>query len=90
MAVLQLAMLRNAAALLRSGGAMVYSVCSLMPEEGQGVVAEFLAESPRYEIDAHPPSHEQLADLLREDGTLLTRPDRSGLDGFFAARIVRR
>ena len=34
MAVLQLAMLRNAAALLRPGGAMVYSVCSLMPEEG--------------------------------------------------------
>ena len=34
MAVIQLAMLRNAAALLRPGGAMVYSVCSLMREEG--------------------------------------------------------
>ncbi len=90
MATLQLAMLRNAAALLRPGGAMVYSVCSLMPEEGQGVVAEFLAKNPAYEIDAHPPAHTQLADLFREDGTLLTRPDRSGLDGFFAARIVRR
>jgi 16S rRNA (cytosine967-C5)-methyltransferase len=90
MAVLQLAMLRNAAALLRPGGAMVYSVCSLMPEEGQGVVAEFLAKNPAYEIDPHPSAHEQLADLLRNDGTLLTRPDCSGLDGFFAARIVRR
>jgi 16S rRNA (cytosine967-C5)-methyltransferase len=90
MAVLQLAMLRNAAALLRSGGAMVYSVCSLMPEEGQGVVAQFLAENPAYEIDAHLPAHEPIADLVRADGTLITRPDRSGLDGFFAARIVRR
>ncbi len=90
MAVLQLAMLRTAAALLRPGGAMVYSVCSLMPEEGQGVVTEFLAEHPAYEIDAHPAAHEQLDDLLRADSTLLTRPDRSGLDGFFAARIVRR
>ncbi len=90
MAVLQRAMLRNAAALLRPGGAMVYSVCSLMPEEGQGVVAEFLAKNPHYEIDAHPPAPAQLADLLRNDGTLLTRPDCSGLDGFFVARIARR
>ena len=90
MAVLQLAMLRNAAALLRPGGAIVYSVCSLMPEEGREVVAQFLAENREYEIDAHPPAHEQIADLLCGDGTLLTRPDRSGLDGFFAARILRR
>jgi 16S rRNA (cytosine967-C5)-methyltransferase len=90
MAVLQLAMLRSAAALVRPGGALVYSVCSLMPEEGQGVVAQLLAENPQYQIDAHPPAHEQIADLLRDDGTMLTRPDRSGLDGFFAARIVRR
>ena len=69
---------------------MVYSVCSLMPEEGHAVVAQFLAENPHYEIDPHPPAHEQIADLLREDGTLLTRPDHSGLDGFFAARILRR
>ena len=90
MAVLQLAMLRNAAAQLRPGGAIVFSVCSLMPEEGHGVVAQFLAENSKYEIDAHPPAQAQLGDLLRDDGTLLTRPDRSGLDGFFAARIVRR
>jgi 16S rRNA (cytosine967-C5)-methyltransferase len=90
MAVLQLAMLRNAAALLHPGGAIVYSVCSLMPEEGAAVVADFLAENPQYQIDTQPPAHEQIADLLREDVTMLTRPDYSGLDGFFAARIVRR
>lgn len=90
MAVLQLAMLRNAAMLLCPGGAIVYSVCSLMPEEGDAVVAQFLAENPQYEIDPHPPAHEHITDLLREDGTLLTRPDQSGLDGFFAARMVRR
>jgi 16S rRNA (cytosine967-C5)-methyltransferase len=76
LATLQLAMLRNAAALLRPGGAMVYSVCSLMPEEGEAVVAKFLAEQSQYEVAS--------------DGTLLMRPDRGGLDGFFAARIIRR
>jgi 16S rRNA (cytosine967-C5)-methyltransferase len=91
MAALQFAMLRNAAVLLRSGGALVYSVCSLMPEEGPSVVARFLAENPQYEIDTHPPAREGLADLLRDDyGTMLTRPDRSGFDGFFTARILRR
>ncbi len=90
MAVLQLAMLRNAAALLLPGGAIVYSVCSLMPEEGYGVVAQFLEENPQYEINRHLPAHQHIADLLREDGTMRTRPDHSGLDGFFAARILRR
>jgi 16S rRNA (cytosine967-C5)-methyltransferase len=90
MAKLQLTMLRNAAALLRPGGAVVYSVCSLMPEEGHEVVKRFFADNPQYQIDPHPPARAQIADLLRDDGTLLTRPDRSGLDGFFAARIVHR
>jgi 16S rRNA (cytosine967-C5)-methyltransferase len=90
MAKLQLTMLRNAAALLRPGGAMVYSVCSLMPEEGRDVVARFRADNPQFQIDAHPPARASISDLMPEDGTLLTRPDRGGLDGFFAARIVRR
>jgi 16S rRNA (cytosine967-C5)-methyltransferase len=89
MAVIQLTMLRNAAALLRPGGAMVYSVCSLMGEEGLAVVAEFLAADSRFQVDPHPPAYEKIADLICEDGPMLTRPDRSGLDGFFAARIVR-
>ena len=89
MAVIQLAMMRNAVALLRPGGAMVYSVCSLMREEGAAVVAEFLAADLQFQLDPHPPAHDQIGDLIREDGTMLTRPDRSGLDGFFAARIVR-
>ena len=90
MEILQLAMLRNAAALLGPGGALIYSVCSLMPEEGHAVVAQFMEENPQYKLDTHPAAHEQIGDFLREDGTLMTRPDRSGLDGFFAARIVRR
>lgn len=75
LAKLQLAMLRNAAALLRRGGAIYYSVCSLMVEEGPEVVAGFLADHPQYRADS--------------EATVLTRPNRSGLDGFFGVRIVR-
>jgi len=90
MAALQLAMLTNAAALLRPGGAIVYSVCSLMREEGPDVVAQFIASHPDYAIDPRPPLYDKLHDLIGDDGTMLTRPDRGGLDGFFAARVVRR
>ncbi|MDB5107312.1 MAG: rsmB, partial [Candidatus Binatus sp.] len=41
MAAIQLNMLTNAAALVRPGGAIVYSVCSIAPEEGEGVIDEF-------------------------------------------------
>lgn len=89
LAELQSRMLAAAAALLRPGGAMVYSVCSLAPEEGIGVVRNFLALHPGFAIDRAPRVHPAIAPEIREDGTMLTRPDRGGRDGFFAARIIR-
>jgi 16S rRNA (cytosine967-C5)-methyltransferase len=89
MAALQRAMLAGGAELVRPGGAIVYSVCSLMREEGADVIADFLRRHPEFTIDPRPPGFQQLRDLIREDGTMLTRPDRGGLDGFFAARLIR-
>lgn len=90
MAAVQCGMLANAAAMVRPGGAMVYAVCSLAREEGPEVVASFLDGHPGFALDRRPPAYEQLGQVMREDGTILTRPDRGGLDGFFAARMVRR
>ncbi len=89
MSTIQRAMLNNAAALVRSGGAMVYSVCSLFREEGAEVIADFLASHPEFVLDTRPPEHDRLSGLLRPDGSLLTRPDRGGYDGFYAARLIR-
>jgi len=90
MAALQLRMLSNAAGLVRPSGAIVYSVCSLAPEEGEGVVNAFLSRHPEFEIDRKPPNIGETKDLLDESGTMKTRPDLGGLDGFYAARLVRR
>ena len=51
MAAIQLQMLDNAAALVRPGGAIVYSVCSIAPEEGENVVDGFLASHSDFAID---------------------------------------
>jgi 16S rRNA (cytosine967-C5)-methyltransferase len=88
MAEVQRAMLENAAVLVRPGGVIVYAVCSLAPQEGQGVVSGFLAEHPEFAIERPPAT--QFAPWLQSDGTMATSPERGGLDGFFAARMHRR
>ncbi len=87
MAELQGRLLHAAASLVASGGVLVYAVCSLAPEEGVQVVRAFLDGNRRFR--AAPPAQPVFAPWLNSDGFMLTRPDRGGLDGFFAARLER-
>src|SRR5271170_3030402 len=89
MAATQSRMLENAAALVRRRGAIVYSVCSIAPEEGEGVVDAFLAKHHDFEIDRSAATGE-LKDVIDPRGFMKTRPDVGGLDGFFAARLIRK
>jgi 16S rRNA (cytosine967-C5)-methyltransferase len=89
MARLQAPMLENAAALVRPNGVIVYSVCSFAPAEGPELVRAFLAAHRDFRIDSNPPHASEFGDALDRDGFLRTRPDRGGLDGFFAARLIR-
>lgn len=89
MASVQLQLLESAATNVRRGGAIVYAVCSVAPPEGRGVVDRFVASHGDFAIDQNPPAREMLGDVLDADGCLTTRPDRGGLDGFFAARLLR-
>lgn len=90
MSTVQRAMLENAATLVRSGGAIVYSVCSLFPEEGPEVAADFLTSHPEFAADTHPPGYDRLRELIRPDGSVLMRPDKGGYDGFYAVRLIRK
>ena len=85
-------LLAAAAAMLRPGGRLIYAVCSLQPEEGPARVAAAL----RMGLKLDPFSATELADLAEartQEGYLRTHPglwpDRGGMDGFFAARLVR-
>lgn len=90
MAAIQSRMFDHAAALVRRGGAIVYSVCSWAPDEGEGVIGEFLTNHADFEIDGGVAARAQLKEFIDARGFMKTRPDLGGLDGFFAARLVRR
>ncbi|GGL76654.1 16S rRNA m5C967 methyltransferase [Deinococcus aerolatus] len=85
-AALQAQMLPNAAALVAPGGTLVYSVCSVTPQEGPEVVAGFLAGHPEFVAEAVPGL--EVPHVPAGDG-LLTVPE-GGIDGFFIARLRRR
>ena len=89
LAALQSRLLDRAVAHAAPRATIVYSVCSLEPEEGEGVVSTFLQRHPGFVVadarDFLPPAAH---DLVNERGAMETRPSQ-GIDGFFAVRLDR-
>ena len=85
----QRALLESAAALLKPGGVLVYSTCTVTPEENEAVIRGFLATRASWRIAARDEAPESLRELVGEDGFLRLLPHRDDTDGFFAARLVR-
>ncbi|MGH9881634.1 MAG: RsmB/NOP family class I SAM-dependent RNA methyltransferase, partial [Pyrinomonadaceae bacterium] len=79
-------MLLNAARMVKPGGRLVYSTCSVEPEENEAVVSAFLDESDSFaplELKENP-------SLVTAKGHLRTWPHRDDVDGFFIAAFERR
>ncbi len=87
---LQGRILRSAAEFVSPDGRLIYSVCSLEPEEGPGQMDDFLRSRGDFGVvDARlllPPSLHRLVDAR---GFLTTLPHRDDVDGFFAA-VLRK
>lgn len=81
---LQARLIEIAAPLVKSGGALVYAVCSLLDEEGRDQLDAFLARHPDFKADQQP----FIAGRPKGAGKLLT-PAHDQTDGFFVARLVR-
>ncbi len=81
-------LLEAAAEQTRAGGVLVYSTCTIEPEENEAVVDVMLnAESSRLRLADPGRFPEALRPWLDERGFLRSYPHRSGADGFFAARF---
>jgi 16S rRNA (cytosine967-C5)-methyltransferase len=98
LAALQARLLDNAATLVKPGGGLVYSTCSLEPEEGEAQIAAFLVRNDAFRLEPIDPSElfGQMA-WIEPSGCLRTfpyelvleTPEWGGMDGFFATRLVR-
>jgi 16S rRNA (cytosine967-C5)-methyltransferase len=90
---LQARLIDRAVNWLAPGGRLVFSTCSLLPQEGEAQLAGALARHPGLRVE--PPVLPWLPPNWQgPEGGLRLRPDRwaeqGGMDGFFIARLVRR
>jgi 16S rRNA (cytosine967-C5)-methyltransferase len=98
LAAIQAKMLDRAVHLLKPGGRLVYSVCSLEPEEGEAQIAALLRRNQDVRRVAIMPGEIGIAaEWLNDQGELRTlphflpdpEPRLAGIDGFFAARLTK-
>ena len=85
LSVKQLSILKNASNLVKPGGLLVYSTCSLEREENEAVCGEFLSSERHFEL-TRPAVH---ARFLTDEGFARTWPDSDTMDGFFIAHFRR-
>ena len=83
---LQLKILNNQAKYVKEGGLLLYSTCTLVRAENEGIVEAFLAEHPDFHLEPLP-----LPDAFprNESGMLALVPGQYDTDGFFIARLRR-
>ena len=83
----QRTLLRGAADIVRPGGLLIYSTCSLEPEENDEQVEQFLGDHADFSLE--PPPLGTVPGPVLDAGRLRVLPQRHGVDGSFAARLRR-
>jgi 16S rRNA (cytosine967-C5)-methyltransferase len=84
---LQYNLLYKAGSLVKSGGIVVYSTCSIEPEENFVIVERFLSENSNFELESAKGKFPD--DILDENGCIQTYPHKHKMDGAFAAKLVK-
>jgi len=95
-AAVQRRLLNAVCGLVRPGGVLVYSTCTVVREENENQIARFLQEHPEFSLDAGWP--EAIKAILQEkgaigpdfDGQAQLLPQHFNSDGFYIARLKRR
>lgn len=85
----QAAILAAACGLVKPGGRLIYATCSLLPEENEAIVADFLARHAEFRRQPVGPllAEQRIALTMADD--LRLDPARHGTDGFYAAVLER-
>ncbi len=86
---LQIPILRGAASRLKPGGVLLYSTCSIHPDENRGIIESFLKEDPRFRTSSLKGRIPASLEPDERDGTLQLYTHVHGTDGFYMARMTR-
>ena len=90
LAALQEKLLDACCQYVKKGGTLVYSTCSLLPEENGEQIRRFLDRNPGFSLDRLPESFdERFRERHQSDGGLQLLPHRDQMEGFFIARMRR-
>ena len=88
LARMQSKLIWHAADLVNPGGVLVYSTCTILREENDQIIEEFLLENKNFKIDSA--ANYFPAELVNERGFLKTYPNIEGLDGHFCVRLKKK
>ena len=86
---LQRDILANCARFVKVGGLLVYSTCTILPEENEKQVRQFLNSNPQFAPDTDDSWLPEKYRPLMKDGMLQLMQHRDGIEGFFIARMRR-
>jgi 16S rRNA (cytosine967-C5)-methyltransferase len=88
LANLQQRLLENAATLVKPGGVVVYSTCTIEPDENFDIIRAFLGSHPDFSIE--PATAWVQKDLVSERGAVETFRHKHGMDGAFSIRLKKQ
>jgi 16S rRNA (cytosine967-C5)-methyltransferase len=84
---IQRSLIDHAGSLVKPGGTLVYSTCTIEPDENFSIIRWFLELHPEFDIDASMRS--TVPTLMSVDGYVETLPSKHGMDGSFAIRLKK-
>lgn len=82
---IQLAILENASNYVKSGGTLLYSTCTVFPEENESNVRAFLNSHPEFSLQPW-----SVGGICASSGMITLLPHIHGTDGFFIAKLIRK
>ena len=80
----QLRVLKGASRYVKRGGILVYSTCTVNPDENEGVVKRFLENDPAFETEPF-----EAGKISAPDGMITLLPAKHNTDGFFICKMKR-
>lgn len=77
--------LNNACRYLKSGGTLIYSTCTILPEENEKNIEQFLSSHPDFTLEPW-----KIGNIVAESGMITLLPHIHKTDGFFIAKLKRK